>query len=321
MKSKLSFQISLAVSIIIAFFFVLFLPSSVKKSPSETLVGGIKKMFVFETTQKTISENRTIKQQSIPTNIPTAIPSNIPTTTIAVYPTKKTIPTTYTSPIVIQPTVSPTATLTIRKPNYSKIAAMVANPPQIGCKNGSTSGCPIDNLYQTPVYEGLGWATYYGDEKLSGYNIVAEVIHNNNGISIEAARKFIDDNFMEKQSNLTPDQARQTGKVIAYGATRSPNDLWKIKYVFGIDDPQNPRPYFIGRIMIIDCAAPNDWSGYIATWTYGYKNWNSINWIVDLSKNGFVQLPTGLSGLKGNTGEGRPGVVLIDESRIDQMIY
>lgn len=250
--------------------------------------------------------------------------TNTPTPT-AITPTSTTVPThvpTATTAPMSSPTPIPlTPTPTIKIPNYSKIIDMVTNPPQIACKNGTTTGCPLDALYNTPLDKGLGFATYYGDERATGYNVVADVIHNNKGITVEAARKFINDNLMTKQSDISPDQARKTNKVVGFGATRSPADLWKIKYAFGIDNPHDPHPYFIGRVLIIDCPRPTDWTNYIATWSYGYKNWNNISWIVDLSKNGFIQLPTGLSGLKENTGEGRPGIVLIDESILDQMIY
>ena len=195
---------------------------------------------------------------------------------------------------------------------------MVNNYGEVGCPNGTVQGCPVTELYNKSVDKGLGWATHYGSE----HGIVATVIKNRKGITIEQANKFVDDNYMQKQSNLTPEEAKKTGKVISFGAARSPSDLWKIKYIFGIDDPKNPKPYFVGRLMVIDCAASHDWNPRLATYMYGYKGWSpSLNWIVDLSSNGMVQIPTGYSGQQGNTGEGRPGVVLIDESILDQMIY
>lgn len=247
-------------------------------------------------------------------------------------------PTVYIPPPTIAPTIRPTLRPTARPtlvptnkptptsipsnvPNYSKLNAFVANMPQIGCYNNTTSGCPVDTLYQTPLDKGLGWATYYGDEHNTGYNVVADVIHNNKGVTVEAARAFIDSNYMEKQSHLTPAEAKKTGKVIAFGATRTPKDLWKIKYAFGIDNAKNPQARFIGRIMIIDCAASNDWKNSLATLTYSYVGWTRLNWIVDLSKNGFIQLPTGYSGRPDNVGEGRPGVILVDEATLDSLIY
>ncbi len=245
--------------------------------------------------------------------LPTATPKPTPTTSLLPSPTR--VPT----PTSSQPT--PTVPPGSKTPNYAKLIDMVGNPPQIGCSGGTITNCPVETLYRTSVDKGLGWATYYGDEHNAGYNVVADVIHNRKGITMEAARAFIDDTYMQKQSHLTPEQAKKTGKVIAYGATRSPADLWKIKYMFGINDPKNPKPYFIGRVMIIDSAASNDWRNSLATLTYSYKGWNKLNWILDLSKNGFIQLPTGLSGVQTNTGEGRPGVILIDESILDQTIY
>lgn len=247
------------------------------------------------------------------TPIPTAVPTGVPTNTPTPMPTNTPTPTP--TPM---PTNTPIPTPSVKVPDYSKIAAMAHDYGQVGCPSGSVSGCPADTLYNTPMNQGLGWATHYGPE----HGVVATVIKNRKGISLEAANKFVDDNYMQKQSDLTPEEAKKSGKVIAFAATRGPKDLWKIKYMFGIDDPKNPKPYFIGRIMIIDCAASYDWNPRLATLLWGYKGWSpSLNWIVDLSSNGFIQIPTGLSGQQGNTGEGRPGVVLIDESILDQMIY
>lgn len=267
-----------------------------------------------------------------PSKIPS--PTSRPTSSIkpTVVPTKY-IPPPTSTPIPI-PTLRPTAhippptstpvpapTEAVRTLDYSQIQSMPSNPPVIGCRGGTTSGCPVDQLYYTALDRGLGWATYYGDEQAYGYSVVADVIHNRKGISMDDAHAFISETFMERQSHLTPEQARATGKVMAYGATRGPSDLWSIKYLFGIDDASNPQPRFIGRVMIIDMAAPQDWSGNLAKLTYSYKGWSGLNWIVDLSKNGFIQIPTGYSGQQDNLGEGRPGVVLIDESVIDQYIY
>lgn len=252
---------------------------------------------IIPTVEPTIYISPTVRPTIRPTNVPTIKPTNIPTT----------------KPM---PTSPPSNT-----PNYVKLNAFVANPPQIGCYNNTISGCPVDTLYQTPLEKGLGWATYYGDEHNTGYNVVADVIHNNKGITVDAARAFIDANYMEKQSQMTPAEAKKTGKVIAFGATRTPKDLWKIKYAFGIDDAKNPQARFIGRIMIIDCAATNDWKSNLATLTYSYVGWTRLNWIVDLSKNGFIQLPTGYSGRQDNIGEGRPGVILVDEAALDGLIY
>lgn len=258
----------------------------------------------------TVRPNISIKPTIIPTKfIPFPTSTPIPTPTLR--------PTIYIPP----PTAIPTPTNAIRTPDYTQIQSMTSNPPVIGCRGGTTSGCPVDQLYNTPLDRGLGWATYYGDEQTYGYSVVADVIHNRKGISMDDAHSFINETFMARQSDLTPEQARATGKVIAYGATRGPSDLWSIKYLFGIDDASNPQPRFIGRVMIIDMAAPLDWSGNLAKLTYSYKGWSGLNWIVDLSKNGFIQIPTGYSGQPDNVGEGRPGVVLIDESVIDQYIY
>lgn len=253
--------------------------------------------------------------------------------TLIIYPSATIIPTRYIPPFTptlvptLRPTVfvppatptaiPPTPTQTIKAPDYTQIQSMPSNPPVIGCRGGTTSGCPVDQLYNTALDRGLGWATYYGEEQY----IVAEVIHNRKGISMSDARSFVNETYMTKQSHLTPEEARATGKVIAYGATRGPRDLWNIKYLFGIDNPSNPQPRFIGRVMIIDMAAPQDWSGNLAKLTYSYKGWKGLNWIVDLSKNGFIQIPSGYSGQQDNVREGRPGVVLIDESVIDQYIY
>lgn len=225
-------------------------------------------------------------------------------------PTKT--PTQKPSPTKIL--VSPTPKK--RQINKEKLTALVKNPPKISCAQGGNCA----DLYNQPLIEGIGFATYYGNESATGYNVVADVIHNLKGISMDEARKFIEKNLMKDQSNLTPDEARKTGKVIAFGATRSCKDEWRIKYLFGVNNPKKPDPYFIGRMMVIDCAREEDWLGYLSTLTYSYLGWDRLSWIVDLSRNGFIQLPTGLTGERDNTGEGRPGVILIDESVIDKYL-
>jgi hypothetical protein len=240
-------------------------------------------------------------------------------TVFSIIPTLKIIPTLIPTSLLI-PTTKPTArslptVIKNKTVDYSTLNAFVANMPQIGCKNNTTIGCPVTSLYNTPLNQGLGYATYYGND------IVAEVIGNRKGISLSEVKRFISETSMEKQSDMTPVQARATGKVIGYGATRSPADLWRIKYLFAVDNPKNPQARFIGRIIIMDCPHPNDWSNRLATSTYSYKGWTRLNWIVDLSKNGFIQLPTGLSGRQENIGEGRPGVILVDEANLDSLIY
>lgn len=267
-----------------------------------------------------------------PAVTPTLSPSLTPTPTPTINPPSPTVKPTATPTATPTPiptaTSTPTPTPTPGKVlSYDKIAAMVHDYGEVGCPGGTVQGCQITQLYNTPMDKGLGWASHYGSE----HGIVATVIKNRKGISIEAANKFVDDNYIQKQSDMTPEEAKKTGKVIGFGATRGPKDLWKTKYIFGIDDPKNPKPYFVGRLMIIDCAAPKDWYDAtpppadqldLATYMWGYKGWSpSLNWIVDLSSNAMIQIPTGYSGQQGNTGEGRPGVVLIDESILDQMIY
>ncbi|MFH0773788.1 MAG: hypothetical protein V1922_05775 [bacterium] len=356
--SRIPFRLRVFVALFLSFFVIKILPALLISSPyiptkDELLhlvyIPSIKQIMAPKVEDK-------ISEQTIPSPTPTNI-SIVPTVTNetlviiptptdiifptqgivqapTLFPTQEIIPTiapviptqkiTPTSPPIPSPypTVTPSPSVSPNKtPNYSAINALVANMPQIGCQNNTISGCPVDSLYQTPLEGGIGWATYYGNEHNSGYNVVADVIHNNKRITLEAAHQFINDTYMEKQSNMTPDEAKQTGKVIAFAATRTPKDLWRIKYLFGIDNSKNPQARFIGRIMIIDCAAPNDWKNNLATLSYSYKGWTHLNWIVDLSKNGFIQLPTGLSGRQENTGEGRPGVILIDEASLDSYIH
>lgn len=269
----------------------------------------------------------------IPTITATPIPFPSPTPTIqptlTPKPTSTPAPTATPKPTTVptlapEPTEPPHPPSAEDKPDYSKIVDMVQNPPVIGC-TGTAQSCPITDLYNKPVDKGLGWATYYGDEHNpdTTNNIVAKVLKNRKGISYEKALEYIDDTFMAKQSNLTPRQAKATGKFIAYGATRSPSDIWKVKYLFGIDDVNKPKARFIGRILIMDCAASNHWAERLSTLKYDYRGWKNppLNWILDLSKNGTIQLPLGYSGVATEVMEGKPGVVLVDESIIEQMVY
>jgi hypothetical protein len=267
------------------------------------------------------------------------------TPTIQSNPTSTLIPTSTAAPTLISPShtqtpppavtltsvapsptpfLTPTPTLTQnltpspsqRSINKEKIIDLIRVPQLVSCVGNPN--CNKNELYHTSLNQGIGFATYYGNESNPNNNIVAIVIGNRMNITYEQARRFIADHFTPSQLNLDPEAARVSGKVIAFGATRSCADLWKIKYLFVIDNPTRPDPYFIGRVMIIDCAARQDWENHLSTVSYSFKGWNRLPWIIDLSRNGFIQLPTGLSGNPNNIGEGRPGVVAIDESLLGE---
>jgi len=63
----------------------------------------------------------------------------------------------------------------------------------------------------------------------------------------------------------------------------------------------------------MDCYNPNDWGPNLSKVTYSYLGWTNLNWIIDLSRNGIIQSPVGVTGNKLGPG-GRPGIILIDES-------
>jgi hypothetical protein len=293
-------------------------------------------------TQTSVPTTATVNQNDT-TSTPTATSTTNPTLTAS-----PTIPPTSTTAVTIvastptltaapTPTPSPTATLwpsttptitskpipwsklptTQRSINRNKIIELINQRQLVSCVG--SQNCDKNQFNEIPLKKGVGFATYYADESnASNNNIVAIVIKNRKGITIGQARQFISNNLVSSQSNLTPNQAKNTGKVIAFGATRNCADLWSIKYLFGIDDPNNPNPYFIGRVMIVDCASRNSWHNRLSTISYSYKGWQKLPWIIDLSRNGFIKLPTGLSGNKDNLREGRPGVVLIDESVLNE---
>ena len=353
--TRIRFYVRILISLFISFFIVYFSPALLTSSPnipSKKEIIQLASNFSLNNFIKTTKINKKNLQPTItpiiPTNIvlPTVnIPNitvtitKVPTITsttqqltptpIAPLPEKEATPTYYPTP-TIKPTIiatpSPTGSQN-KVVNYSVLNGFVNNMPQIGCLNNTTSGCIVLSLYNSPLDKGIGWATFYGygSKQYSsddpGNDLVAEVIKNRKGISLSAAKSFIDETFMETQSNLTPQQAKETGKVMGYVATRSPADLWKIKYLFGIDDPKNPQARFIGRVMVIDCAAYKDWDPRLATQVYSYKGWMKLNWIVDLSRNAFIKIPTGLSGKQDSLVEGRPGVILIDEASLDSLIY
>lgn len=217
------------------------------------------------------------------------------------------------------PTLPPTF------PNYSAINDFAVNYPLTACQLDQTDDCK-NSLYQKPVVTGLGFATFYGYGNRDyppgnpGHDLVIEVLNNRKGFTDAESQRFIDSYYMENQSDMTPALAQQSRKVVAFGATRTPTDLWRFKYLFAIDDPANPQTRFIGRIMIIDMAAWHDWQDRLSTISYSYQGWDQLPWVLDLSKNGFVQLPVGTSGDWENYRGGRPGVVVIDESVVGSYI-
>lgn len=255
----------------------------------------------------------------LPTDNQTPTPSPTPLPTLTPSPTPPPSPTPSSSPSSSPtPSLTPQPTTTSYRPiNKEKIIELINQPQLVSCVGNSS--CDKIQLYHTPLNQGIGYATYFGNESNpNDNNIVAIVIKNRKGISLAEAKKFIADHLVPSQSNLHPEEAKATGKVVAFGATRSCADLWRIKYLFGIDNPHQPDPRFIGRVMIIDCASQADWENHLANSAYSFKGWNRLPWIIDLSRNGFIQLPTGLTGDPNNTGEGRPGVVVIDESLLGE---
>ena len=81
---------------------------------------------------------------------PTVIPTKyIPLSTSTPIPTPTSRPTVYIPPPTSTPI--PTPTEVVRTADYSQIQSMPSNPPVIGCRGGTTSGCPVDQLYYTAL--------------------------------------------------------------------------------------------------------------------------------------------------------------------------
>lgn len=214
---------------------------------------------------------------------------------------------------------------------YTSVEQIVKNPP--------LTGCPADDvvcakkLHKEPVMVGIGYATSYArasklyDHETATHHLVQEVIINMKGWSWkdpniwDKAKKYVEDILVADQSQLTPREALDSGKVIGFSATRSCEDKWRKKLMFGVKSQKNPKPYFIGVVQVIDCAADGDYLDPkrmgIAFKHYSYLGWTnpSLSWLTDLSISAFTKAPVGLDGQQNSMSNGRPGVIFIDSSQ------
>ena len=85
------------------------------------------------------------------------------------------------------------------------------------------------------------------------------------------------------------------------------------KYLVFVQPEPGADFEFLGVIMAVDAAGGNRES-------YSLNGWNDLTWLGDASGPFWDDLPLGNSGDPANTGEARPGVLLLSEKVYMEMM-
>jgi hypothetical protein len=200
-----------------------------------------------------------------------------------------------------------------------------------------------------PLEWGLGYLTYYGPvetlgvdnliynalqvhKRLAAGEIMAESLGQNDqnlltlteGIQFdpeldpldqtgqsEAIREAIVDRITQDQQGLMPDEALEANEVAGIIASRSPADVGHKYLVYGQETPGSDF-VFLGVVVVADAAAQDTGT---AAELYSFNGWQELPWLGDATGPFWQAIPTGVSGDPANTEEGRPGVLLVRESK------
>lgn len=238
--------------------------------------------------------------------------------------------------------------------DYSRwLKLIVLDPPDI-----SANGDPE----RKGLGFGLGYVTLYGSEELGIENLVyrGSLVWNlmsNEGLNVEELseekrrlyeysraafdsegnqilmgeelyQKIFEKLIAESQEGMTEEEALNSGKIVGFVATRSPEDIGKRFLVYAVDespgeDGLSAEPRFVGLVLAVDTAAGHDWIGTqestrvgngLGFSTYSLKGWEDLPWIADMTSSLMRQMPAGTSGDPENVNQGRPGVLLVSEA-------
>ncbi len=132
------------------------------------------------------------------------------------------------------------------------------------------------------------------------------------GQSVEA-REAILARLTADQKGMSPEEALDSNEVVGIAALNSGADIGRKYLVYGQDTPDSDFE-FIGVIIVVDASGVAG-SGQ----TYSFQGWDSLPLLGDSSGPFWNDIPTGVSGDPANTAEGRPGVLLISESKYEEI--
>jgi hypothetical protein len=127
-------------------------------------------------------------------------------------------------------------------------------------------------------------------------------------------REAIRARVVQSQQDLSPEEALDSNQVIGVIATRSIEDIGG-KYLVYTQDTPDAEFEFLGVVIVIDASGQ---VGETAE-TYSFLGWDSLPLLGDAAGPFWNNLPAGVSGDPANRNQGRPGVLLINESTYDDI--
>jgi hypothetical protein len=122
-------------------------------------------------------------------------------------------------------------------------------------------------------------------------------------------RQAIVNRIVTSQRDLTPDEALASNEVVGVIAPPAPEALGG-KYLVYTQETPDSEFNFLGVVIVVDATTST-------REPYSHQGWQSLPWLGDAAGPFWNDLPAGVSGDKSNTGEGRPGVLLISEDTYD----
>lgn len=114
------------------------------------------------------------------------------------------------------------------------------------------------------------------------------------------------------QQQLTPAEALASNNIVGVFGPPAAEAIGGKYLVFAQDSPDADFR-FVGVILAVDAAGAGSGPAY------SHQGWDDLAWLGDASGPFWDDLPLGTSGDPGNTGEARPGVLLISEDRYKEI--
>lgn len=124
-------------------------------------------------------------------------------------------------------------------------------------------------------------------------------------------RDAIMEHIVESQQDLSPQEALDSNNLIGVFGPPAPESIGSKYLVYGQETPDSEFE-FLGVILAVDATMASQEP-------YSVGEWENLRWLGDAAGPFWDDLPAGVSGDPTNTGEGRPGVLLISEATFDEL--